>query len=174
MLYKAKIKMKKAKDKNRNIKFWLAFLPFTFYLLPCFAQPVSSTELINNAREYDGKMVSYEGEVIGDIMARGQSGWVNVNDGKNAIGIWLDASLLKEVSFGGRYKTKGDIIEVAGIFQRACLEHGGDLDIHAQGIQKKISGRQIVERVNLNKRNLALILAGVLCLVWILQLLRHR
>jgi hypothetical protein len=32
-----------------------------------FAQPVSSMELINQAKEYDGKVVSYSGEVIGEI-----------------------------------------------------------------------------------------------------------
>ena len=31
----------------------------------CYAQPVSSIELINNAKLYDGKTVTYEGEVIG-------------------------------------------------------------------------------------------------------------
>lgn len=150
-----------------------------YYLLfiaspSCYAQPVSSAELINRAKEYDGRMISYEGEVIGDIMVRGGYAWLNVNDGANAIGVWLDSALLKDVSSGGSYKTKGDIIEVSGVFRRACKEHGGDLDIHAQALQKKVSGRQIIERVNPAKINLTLILAGILFIVWILQALKRR
>jgi len=89
----------------------------------CYAQPLSSAVLINNAAEYDGKIVSYEGEVIGDIMLRGRYAWLNVNDGNNALGVWLDASLLEGVSLGGSYKTKGDIVEVTGVFRRACLQY---------------------------------------------------
>jgi len=139
-----------------------------------FAQSVSSTELINNAKVYDGKVVVYEGEVIGDIMVRGDYAWINVNDGQNAIGIWMDKDLTKDILYTGSHKFKGDWIEVAGIFHRACLEHGGDLDIHAQAVRKLRPGRQIIERLNISKRNLVFVLLGVLCLVWILKQLKLR
>ncbi len=159
--------------KNAKIFF---ILIFTFFFLPfyCYAQSVSSTELINNARLYDGKVVTYEGEVIGDIMARGEHAWINVNDGQNAIGIWVDKNLAKDILYTGSHKFKGDWIEVAGIFHRACLEHGGDLDIHAQAIRKVRQGREIIERLNINKRNLVFVLLGVLCLVWILKQLKLK
>ena len=139
-----------------------------------YAQSISSTELINNAKEYDGKTVVYEGEVIGDIMVRGEFAWINVNDGQNAIGIWLDKNLPADILYTGSYKFKGDWVEVTGVFQRACLEHGGDLDIHAQTIRKIRQGRQILERLNTSKRNLGLVLLGVLCLVWILRRLKLK
>ncbi len=159
--------------KNAKIFF---ILIFGFFFLPfyCYAQSVSSTELINNARLYDGKVVTYEGEVIGDIMARGEHAWINVNDGQNAIGIWVDKNLAKDILYTGSHKFKGDWIEVAGIFHRACLEHGGDLDIHAQAIRKVRQGREIIERLNINKRNLVFVLLGVLCLVWILKQLKLK
>ena len=140
----------------------------------CFAQPLSSTELIKNARQYDGKVVVYEGEVIGDIMLRQDFAWINVNDGENAIGIWLPASLVKETSYTGSYKSKGDVLEITGIFHRSCTEHGGDLDIHGQAIRKITSGRLVQERLNPGKRNLAIILLGILGLIWILSLLKRR
>jgi hypothetical protein len=140
----------------------------------CFAQPVSSDELINNAKQYDGKTVVYEGEVIGDIMRRGDYAWVNVNDGQNAIGIWLNISLAKDIIYTGSYKSVGDAVEVTGTFNRACVEHGGDLDIHAQTIRKISSGRIIQERLNLSKRNLVIVLLGISCLIWILSLLKHK
>jgi len=149
---------------------------FNFFLLPliCFAQSLSSTELINNAKQYDGKSVVYEGEVIGDIMARGEYAWINVNDGQNAIGIWIDKRLTRNILYTGSYKSKGDWVEITGSFQRACIQHGGDLDIHAQAIRKLRPGRQILEKLNISKRNLAFILLGVLCLVWILSRLKLR
>ena len=102
MMAKSKVKSQKSKlqFKMQNFTFFLALLPFYFLLLPCcYSQPLSSTELINNAKSYDGKTVVYEGEVIGDIMVRGAFAWINVNDGKNAIGIWLEKDLSKDIFF---------------------------------------------------------------------------
>jgi len=135
----------------------------------CYAQTVSSTELINSAKLYDGKTVVYEGEVIGDIMARGRYAWVNLNDGQNAIGIWMPEALTKDIRLTGSYKSRGDWIEVTGVFHRACADHGGDLDIHAQAIRKIQSGKAIVERANPAKRNLLVTLLGILCLIVILR-----
>jgi len=118
--------------------------------------------------------VIYEGEVIGDIMKRGGFAWMNVNDGQNAIGIWVNASLVKDIVYTGSYKALGDRVEVTGIFNRACSEHGGDLDIHSQVIRKTAPGRQVRERLNLGKRNLVIVLLGILCLIWILSLLKRR
>ena len=147
-------------------------LHFTHYTT--YAQSISSTELINNAKQYDGKTVVYEGEVIGDIMVRGDYAWLNVNDNQNAIGIWTDKNLAKDILYTGSYKSKGDWIEITGVFQRACLQHGGDLDIHAQAIRKVRQGRQVLERLNMGKRNLVFVLLGVLCLVWILKQLKLK
>ncbi|MFH1413656.1 MAG: DNA-binding protein [Candidatus Omnitrophota bacterium] len=149
------------------------FICFVFPLF-CFAQSVSSSELINNAKEYDGSVVVYEGEVIGDIMRRGDFVWLNVNDGRSALGVWADRGLVKDIEFTGDYKSKGDWIEISGIFNRACPGHGGELDIHAQSIKKLSCGKIIKERLVIGKRNLVIILLGVICLVWILMLLKRR
>lgn len=140
---------------------------------PSHAQPVSSDELINNPSKYDGKTIVYGGEVIGDIMKRGEYAWLSVSDG-NAIGVWVPSDLLKEINFSGNYKTTGDSVEVVGIFNAACNVHGGDLDLHAQAIKKIRSGAPKEEKVNTEKRNFALILAGILLLIWILTLLMRK
>ncbi len=140
----------------------------------CYAQPVSSTELINNAKQYDGKVVVYEGEVIGELMRRGEYVWINVNDGSNAIGIWLHRDLTKDILYTGSYKSKGDWVAITGVFHENCLEHGGDLDIHAQAIHTVSSGKVTSEKLNFAKSNQVIIL-GVLCLlIWILLLLQRR
>ena len=82
----------------------LILLSGIFYLLSsiCFAQPlVSSTELIEKAKELDGKEIVYEGEVIGEVMTRGEYSWVNLNDGLNAVGVWMGNDFLGLISFWG-------------------------------------------------------------------------
>ncbi len=138
-----------------------------FCAAACYAQPISSTELINNAKDHDGKSVVYAGEVIGDVMARGDFAWVNVNDGENAIGIWLNKELAGEIQFAGSYHAKGDRLEIAGIFNRGCIQHGGDMDIHAQTVRTINPGGPVREEFDTGKRNFTFILLGVLALVLI-------
>jgi len=170
--------MKKFKIIIKNLKFYILNFGFTFCMLNftfnCYAQSISSTELINNAKLYDGKIVTYEGEVIGDVMVRGEYAWINVNDGKNVVGIWIDKNSAKDILYAGSYESRGDWLEITGVFRRACLEHGGDLDIHAQAILKIRQGRRVAERLNMGKRNLVFVLFGVLCLVWILKPLKFK
>jgi hypothetical protein len=133
----------------------------------CYAQHISSTELINNAKEYDGKSVVYVGEAVGDVMVRGDFAWVNINDGENAIGVWLNKELTGEIQFTGSYQAKGDRLEITGVFQRNCIQHGGDMDIHAQGTRKISPGRVVGEELDTSKRNFVFILLVVLCLVFV-------
>lgn len=138
----------------------------TFYSLFstfALAEPVSSADLINNAKQYDGKEVVYSGEVIGDVMVRGKFAWINVNDTKNAIGIWLPANSTKEISITGGYKARGDIVEVKGKFNRACIEHGGDLDIHTVSLQIIGKGTIVDEVISARKIKIAIVFL-IICL----------
>ena len=160
---------------KKNLKSIVITLFWVFsFQAHVFAQSLSSSVLINNAKEYDGKLVTYSGEVIGDVMLRGEFAWVNINDGDNALGVWMSARLAKEINFTGNYKSRGDNLEVTGIFHRACLEHGGDLDIHAQVLSKLANGRMVNQKLNFDKISLSLVLLGVLFLTWILTLFRHK
>ncbi|MDD5195383.1 MAG: DNA-binding protein [Candidatus Omnitrophica bacterium] len=133
-----------------------------------FAETLSSTQLINNAKEYDGQKVTYTGEVIGDTMARGAYAWININDGVNAIGVWASKDSIKEIIYRGSYESQGDIVETIGIFHRSCAEHGGDLDIHAERILKKNTGRILREPLDTRKINLAFLLAVLALGIWLL------
>ena len=164
--------------KAKNLKFLIFSFGFTLcflsFKLNGFAQTVSSTELINNAKGYDGKLVVYQGEAIGDVMRRGNFAWINVNDGRNAIGIWVEFAQTKDIIYTGNYKAKGDVVEANGIFHRACPEHGGDLDIHARELRIVEPGAPRPERISATKRNAALLLIGVLGLIWISSLLKRK
>lgn len=153
----------------------LLFIILFLLLIPqnhdCYAQSTSSVELINNAKNYNGNTVVYKGEVIGDIMVRGEYAWINVNDEKNAIGIWIKKELIKDILYTGNYKARGDLVEITGKFNRSCLEHGGDLDIHAQSINKISSGSKISQAVNTKAIRFTL---GLTCMVLLVFLLKVR
>ncbi len=177
MIEKSKIKNQKSKIqcKSQNFTFWLLAFGFWFCLLPsCYAQPVSSKELINNARQYDGKTVVYQGETIGDIMVRGEYAWINVNDGENAIGIWVNKKTAGDIRYTGTYKTKGDLVEISGIFNRSCKEHGGDLDIHASSLQIIKEGFSINEQLSCGKARLAIGCGIILFLALVLKFYKDR
>jgi hypothetical protein len=160
---------------NKNFTLTLVIIFSVFIpLTPVFSQSLSSSELIKNAQEYDGKLIVYSGEVIGDVMLRGEFSWVNMNDGQNTLGVWVNRALAQEISFTGNYKTRGDSLEVKGIFHRVCIEHGGDLDIHAQSLRKIANGRIVEEKTNFDKVNAIFILLGVLFLIWIFTLFKHK
>ncbi len=161
---------------KNNFKLFLIILLFVLILGPqaVFSQVLSSNELITRAKQYDGKLISYCGEVIGDVMKRGEFAWVNINDGDNAIGVWMNAALTKEINFTGTYKSRGDTLEITGIFHRACLEHGGDLDIHAQTLRKLAGGKFVNHKLDFLKVELILILSGALFLIWILTLFKRK
>jgi hypothetical protein len=139
-----------------------------------YAQSISSAELINNAKNYNGNTVVYKGEVIGDIMLRGEYAWINVNDGNNAIGIWIKKELIKDVWYTGGYNAKGDFVEITGNFNRSCVEHGGDLDIHAQSITKISSGSKISHSVNKKEINLVLGLSAIVVVAYLLRLKKFK
>lgn len=116
------------------------------YPAACLAEDVGSNDLIENAQTYDGRQISYSGEVIGDILGAGDYEWLNVSDGANAIGVWIRRDLAHEVKFAGRYAWHGDTIRITGTFHRACPDHGGDFDIHAESIELIRHGH-LVDRV---------------------------
>jgi len=126
--------------------------------MPAFARTLSSTELIENAKELDGAIVSYKGEVVTAIMRRGTHSWISVNDGPNAIGVWAKKDLAEKIIFIGDYKYKGDIVEIEGVFKRACSEHGGELDIHAGKITVLERGCSLAERPYGNRMRIAVAL----------------
>ncbi|MBM3308923.1 MAG: DNA-binding protein [Candidatus Altiarchaeales archaeon] len=115
------------------------------------AQKVTSEILLNNTFQYDGKTVIYFGEVVGDVMERGQMAWISVYDGTYAIGVYVPLEMLEENMISGDYHHKGDMIEVTGMFNRACREHGGDTDIHAKSVRVIALGYVVEHPVSMSK-----------------------
>lgn len=126
------------------------------YSGPVYAKSLTSKELIEEANALDGSIVTYKGEVITAIMNRGEHSWVNLNDGYNAIGIWCKSASLKDVGTIGDYKNEGDVLEITGVFHRACPVHSGELDIHADSVRIEAMGFPVEERVSSQRINVAI------------------
>jgi len=90
----------------------------------------SVSELIDNGWEYDSKIINIQGEAIGELLERGKYSFVNINDGTSAIGIYLKTTDGEMIKSYGNYHKIGDSVRITGVFNRACKEHGGDMDIH--------------------------------------------
>jgi hypothetical protein len=132
---------------------------------------VDAASLIERAKELNGSEVQYSGEVIGDIMARGDHYWINVLDHGTAIGVWITASQRELIEKVGRYGSIGDQVTVVGQFNRACSQHGGDLDIHATTLVVNQTGYTIEQTVSGSRLLVAMIiLVAALASLFILVL----
>jgi hypothetical protein len=145
-----------------------ALVLFLLFAYPAavVGEEVSSSRLIDQAKALDMQDVIYSGEVIGDILNAGDHVWLNVSDGSNAIGIWTQSGLASDIQVAGRYSQQGDSIRVSGTFHRACPEHGGDMDLHADTITLIAHGHPVSHDVPAWKVWLAVFLtiAAVACM----------
>lgn len=133
------------------------------------AQTVSSKELVEKNRFFNGKTVWYQGEVIGDIMVRGKLAWLTVNDdaysrqadkiklkGYNSgLSVTVPKKLSQNLKFVGNYKQRGDIILLKAVFHNACPEHNGALMLHAKSLKVIKRGFIVKHKVSAFKLRLA-------------------
>ena len=118
-------------------KILLAVTICIFFSLPTKvnANIYSLNDLIENGKEFDKKEVTVKGEAIGEALERKDYTWININDTTNAMGIYMTKEDANKVKTYGGYSKIGDTIQVSGQFNRACKEHGGDMDIHAKKVE---------------------------------------
>jgi hypothetical protein len=129
-------------------------------------QPVAGSSLIEQSGDLDGQDIIFQGEVIGDVMPRQDHFWINVLDGGVAMGIWITAEQRRLIDSVGRYEIKGDAVRIVGRFNRACPEHGGDMDIHAVSLEVITRGYAQRQPLRVDR----LIWAGLLLLPAVLSL----
>lgn len=119
---------------------------------------VKINDLIEKSKEFDGKNVVIKAEAIGEPLERGKFTWVNINDGTNAIGVYMKSDDAKKIYKYGSYKEKGDLIEISGTYRKNCEEHGGDVDIHADSVKILERGYVKEQPINKERRDIAFIL----------------
>ncbi len=133
------------------------------------AVAVQSADLVEKAKLYDGKEVLFEGEAIGDPLARGDHAWVNFLGENYAIGVWMSEKDRATILRYGSYASDGDRVAIRGTFHRACPEHGGDMDIHADFASIISRGKSVTHAspaARLVIAPLLLVLAAFLYRLW--------
>lgn len=146
---------------------------------------VNSASLVENANAWNGHVITFKGEAIGEAMVRGKMAWIHLNDdaymwknieegaqlgGYNSgHAVWAPANLAMKIRFFGDFKHEGDVVKIVGTFNAACPQHGGDMDIHASTLQIVRVGHPVHHVINTSRA----IIAGVL-LVLALILYRFR
>lgn len=138
------------------------------------ARLLSSDTLLCQSKQWDRQLVRFRGEVIGDIMLRGTHCWINVNDGSQALGVYCPTELVKPIRYVGDYRYSGDIVEIIGTFHRACPQHGGELDIHAEALKIIRPGARRPHTVIIPKLYLAMSLFSCTLLIMGLYVYRKR
>lgn len=118
-------------------------------------------EMIEQSLTLDHQTILIEAEVIGEVLERGENAWINVNDGSNAIGIYLRLDQTTQLKVFGDYFYVGDKVRVEGVFERSCIEHGGEMDIHAISIQVIEQGHPIEHPLSPWKFTYAIILLSL-------------
>ena len=135
---------------------------------------IDISNLIENAAELDQQEVTVSGEAVGEAMNRGSHSWININDGTNAIGIWMSSSEAQKVKYFGKYKYKGDLLKVSGIFNKTCKEHGGESDIHATTLEVIKTGHCEEEQISSTKIAVAALSAVLAASLMTLFLIETR
>lgn len=111
----------------------LVLAPSSRALAATAAVPVDGPVLASGTSGLDGERVVLEGECVSEALYGGRDHvWVNVLSNGTAIGVWMPQELAAELGVVGTWKNTGDVVRVVGVFNEACDQHGGDLDVHAE------------------------------------------
>jgi hypothetical protein len=91
--------------------------------------------LTNAGRQLDGQDVTFQGEVVGDILnAEKGYRWLMLQDGGATISVLVAEHEVAKVTHLGRYGQIGTRLEITGEFQVDCPEHDGLTDVHANRV----------------------------------------
>ena len=146
----------------------IALLAVCFVISASAAETIGINDIINNAEAYDKQTVIVQAEAIGEVLERGDYAWVNINDGTNAIGIWMTKTEAKTIVNFGDYKHIGDTLKITGVFSRNCTEHGGDVDIHCTSLEIVKNGYTVKNEISNTKMTIAfLLLSAAVVFVYI-------
>jgi hypothetical protein len=91
--------------------------------------------LTNAGRQLDGQNVTFQGEVVGDILnAEKGYRWLMLQDGGATISVLVAEHEIAKVTHLGRYGQIGTRLEITGTFRVDCPDHDGLTDVHANRV----------------------------------------
>ncbi len=136
-----------------------------------FAAPmrIDTATIAQADPDLDGVVIVFTGEAIGDsLRAPAGQRWVNVLEGATAVGVVADPELFAGIDGFGEWSRTGTRVEVTGVLNIACTQHGGDLDVHASEV-RVLAPSEPVERPISPEKGVAALGALALALVLVLR-----
>jgi hypothetical protein len=139
---------------------------------------------------FDGRRVTYVGELVGDLLHREEGAWVLVNDddyalevgplpahadlrGTNSgLAVWLPDDLLDDITGLGRPNQRGDLVELTGAIARTDPADGGGLTLRADRMTVLSPSTRTDEWVDLRQLWLAVAAMGLAATTAVLRRLR--
>jgi hypothetical protein len=103
----------------------------------------SPAEVVDIDRELDGSTIVVEGEAVGDVLrTMGGGSWVNVLGDEVGLGVWFsDDEMVEQIEYLGNFHQDGDMVQVTGVVNVTCPQHGGEFDLHAEELEILESGQ---------------------------------
>jgi hypothetical protein len=153
--------------------------------------PVTSTELIECPSLFDGRVVRYEGEAVGEVLLRPGRAWVHVNDdiyarrlgpvaehrtvagGNSGMAISLPRDDAVQI-VPGSFRRAGTGVGVVGTFLRADPEDGGSPAIVATDVEIIREPRAIQQTVSMVRVIVAAAMTAVVLGLLFLRRARRR
>lgn len=142
--------------------------------LPTTRGRITSSQVVDCPEAFDGRRVSYTGEVIGDLLQREGGAWVLVNDDDYALAVgplpghqvhrgtnsgltvWLPSELADRITGLGRPNQRGDIIHIQGHIRRTDPDDGGGLTLRADSLEVLEPAQRVNEPLHRPQAVLAL------------------
>lgn len=146
----------------KTIIFTVITVLLTSFTALASEEVVPVSELIDKGKEYNSQILTVKGEAVGELLERGEYSFLNINDGTSAMGIYLKTKDGEMVKYYGNYHNIGDTVRVKGVFNRACKEHGGDMDIHCNSMEIVSNGHGRTHDISKWKINIILVLSPFL------------
>ena len=141
-----------------------------------FIYDMSIVDLASADSYYDNQIVQVLGEVVGDLIY--ETGdmthcWITLDapttELDEVIAVYMTTESARMIDTYGKYKTRGTMLQVRGIYHLACGEHQGISDIHADYVsvvQPGVTMGDTLELAPFLPGIVALAGAGVLVLVY--------
>lgn len=137
---------------------------------------VASDDLLLCPRTYDGRVVRYEGEAVGEVLERSDHAWVQLNDdaysqtaslprrpahagGNVGVGVRLPRDEADAIERVGGPSWRGDVLAVQGVFHRAMPDSADAMAIDARQVQRLTPSEPIDRPVLADRRIAAIALA---------------
>ena len=112
-----------------------------FFIIAGSVHSLCLNDLLSEPKKYDHQTIEVSGEIIGFSIKKKNGWFINVDIGGGVIGVFTKE--LPKIKHYGKYKEKGDVVRVQGVFYNTCKEHRGETDLHSQSIEIIKRGKTI-------------------------------